>query len=241
MIETASMLAVKATAGPIIATAQKTAQAAIKKANDTERTDLERTLANLTAADTAIQGLGHEWEDLLSTAASCPLRDTEAVQQLVNRIESYLTRNLLRSELRLALDGLEEERDVIEGHSKTIRQYPWKRKNRARALQRYIQTFSNLVEFMNSLGSWVEPMDPSGVGWNHLKDIQEVLRNRMLDLEQARRQVNELVQKARNDPSLITGTSDAQRSKPPTPSYCGPSGERQLGSPPPVPWMYDPG
>ncbi len=194
------ILVAKAAVGPIITTAHKTAKEAADKAKDVRLTDLERTLANLKAAEAAIGGLGREWEDLLRTAASCPLRDTNAVQQLVDRIEGYLTTNKLRSELRLALDGLKEEREVIEGHAKTIKQFPWKRKDRARALQRYTETSGRLVEFLESLGPSLLPMNPSGIGWTHLKEIQEVLANRMLNLDEARRQVNEQVQRARNDP-----------------------------------------
>jgi hypothetical protein len=201
MVEPAGMLVAKAVAGPIIQTAHRKTQAAIAKAEDARRTDLERTLANIAAADAAIQGLGGEWEDLLALAKRCPLRDTDAVQQLVNRLEGYLTTNWLRDELRLALDGLNEEREVIEGRSRTIRQFPWKRKNRQRALERYIDISTELSEFLESLGS-LQYMNPSGVGWKHLKDIQEVLCNRMLDLEQAKLQVEQLVQKARDDPRI---------------------------------------
>jgi hypothetical protein len=196
------ILIAKAAVGPIITTAHKTAKEAVDKAKDARLTDLERTLANLTAAETAIGGLGREWEDLLRTAASCPLRDTNAVQQLVDRIEGYLTTNRLRSELRLALDGLKEEREVIEGRAKTIRQFPWKRKDRARALQRYTETSGELVEFLESLGPLLLPMSPSGIGWGHLKGIQEVLANRMLNLDEAKRQVDERVQAARDDPAV---------------------------------------
>jgi hypothetical protein len=201
MTEPASILVAKAAVGPIITTAHKTAKEAVEKAKDARLTDLERTLANLTAAEAAIGGLGREWEDLLRTAASCPLRDTKAVQQLVDRIEGYLTTNQLRSELRLALDGLKEEREVIEGRAKTIRQFPWKRKDRARALQRYTETSGKLVEFLESLGPRLLPMSPSGIGWGHLKGIQEVLANRMLNLDEAKRQVDEQVQAARDDPA----------------------------------------
>ena len=201
MAEPAGILVAKAVAGPIIQTAHKKAQEAIEKAKDAQRTDLERTLANFAAADEAIQGLGREWEQLLATARICPLRDTDAVQQLVNHLEGYLTTNWLRDELRLAFEGLTEEREVIEGRSRTIRQFPWKRKNRERALKRYIDISTELFDFLESLGP-VQYMNPSGVGWKHLKDIQEVLCNRMLDLEQARQQLEQLVQKARDDPRV---------------------------------------
>jgi hypothetical protein len=201
MTEPVSFLVAKAAVGPFITTAHKTVQAAMEKAKDAQRTDLERTLANLTVAEAAVGGLGREWEDLLRTAASCPLRDTKAVQQLVDRIEGYLTTNLLRSEFRLALEGLKEEREVIEGRSKTIKQFPWKRKNRVRALQRYIETSDKLVRFLESLGPLLLPMDPSGIGWGHLRGIQHVVADRMLDLEEARRQVDERVQAARDDPA----------------------------------------
>jgi hypothetical protein len=202
MTEPVSILVAKAAVGPIITTAHKTAKEAVEKANDARLTDLERTLANLKAADAAIWGLGREWEDLLRTAASCPLADTKKVQQLVDRIEGYLTTNLLRSELRLALEGLKEEHEVIEGRAKTIKQFPWKRKDRAKALQRYTETSRKLVKFLVSLGPFLLPMSPSGIGWGYLKGIQGVLANRMLNLEEAKRQVDELVQAARNDPRV---------------------------------------
>lgn len=123
----------------------------IKMAKQYTSQDVEFCLNYLEAARDAIQGLEKEYDQILVQAKNTNLEQPNQVENLIQRIDSYLKIDKLRPELLGAIIGLDDCLKALENKSKKLLQWPWKKSNREKAVKDFASLLRDIKQYLEDL------------------------------------------------------------------------------------------
>ena len=135
----------------------------LREANIETRTQVDRCASFLEACRDAIEGLEKEYDEILEQTVNCP-DDPTAIRALKQRIDDYLHVDKLRTKLIDATTGLELYLNLFEKKATTVRQWPWKRPDKEKAVDLFRRNLEQLNGYLYKLNHSDLPYRPSRTG-----------------------------------------------------------------------------
>ena len=185
------------------------------KAQQYKQDDVRRWQNYLEAASIAIKGLEVEYDQILAEARDC-LNQPERTDEVISRIENYLTVDNLRTELGKAITGLNNSREVLQRRAESLQWWPWgKSKDRQEAVRKFNGLLKDLEEYYRQLEEQGLKHRPagSGVAVLPLREIQSSLRDIRQEYLQVSASHADLPQSKQNDFIKVVEEGQADRTK----------------------------
>ena len=154
----------------------------IKKAKEYKEHDVRACENYLEAARVTITGLEEEYDQILVQAKNCDLGQDDQIQALMTRIDTYLTVDMLRPNLKDAVTGLEKCRDALQKNAEGFLLWFWPslQERRKEAIAAFDALLRDLEGYLSSLDNegLRHLKAGTGVGAETLGKIKEYLDSR---------------------------------------------------------------
>lgn len=176
----------------------------LREAKMKERTQVDRCASFLEACKDAIEGLEKEYDEIIEQTVNCP-DDPAATQALKQRIDDYLHIDKLRTKLIDATTGLELYLELFEKKATTVRQWPWKRADKEKAVDLFRKNLEQLHGYLYRLNHSDLPYRPSrtGVGQEAMFAILQNIDASPIFRTSSLRELGEMYRSARDKEPLI--------------------------------------
>ena len=164
----------------------------LAEAGAKNKTQTERCVGYLRAAQTVIKALHQEFEEIVAQAELCDVNDPHRLESLRTRLHKYLYLNILRPDLWTAIEGMHEQRTLLQQRVDSVLNLPSTQEKRQEVMAYFVNNIEELEGFAAQLGYDY----PSGIGLEMLMElynrVNQLIENAQAALNRTRSEANAL-------------------------------------------------